>query len=87
MYPSLVRVCAFLSAQYESIYNPPNSQPLIVQRKTMEKLVVEGFHERRFHTKEIYELNEESMALIPGCTQHMCSAENIPRGFSMPEAC
>ncbi|KAL0025571.1 hypothetical protein WJX79_002535 [Trebouxia sp. C0005] len=66
--------------QFMNVYNPPNAEPLILER------VPENFEARSggpvawIHTKALYRLTEESREIIQGCTDEMCSTSCLPNG-------
>lgn len=66
--------------EYEQVYNPPNSVPLVLLRRSMDEAMEEVCYidgtacdrDQKFHTKDLYYLTKESMALLEGSTPEMC---------------
>eukprot|EP00877_Chromochloris_zofingiensis_P000455 jgi/Chrzof1/1040/Cz01g38050.t1_PGM7[v5.2] len=67
--------------QFMNVYNPPNAEPLV-----LEKVQVDASHGPWLHTKTLYRLSAESQAVLRGCTNDMCSTSCLPPGFTH-EAC
>lgn len=63
--------------EFERVYNPPNSQPIVLERRPFAELQLEGWHLGKVHTKEVYQITEMSRFLIPGCTEAMASTSRI----------
>ena len=61
-------------AEYERIANPSNSQPIILERRSIEDI------RHSMHTKECYVLSQESKEGLRGCSDDMCS-------MILPEEC
>lgn len=66
--------------EYEQVYNPPNSQPLVLLRRSMDEELEEVCYidgtacdrEQKFHVKDLYYLTKESMELLEGTNAEMC---------------
>jgi broad specificity phosphatase PhoE len=92
----LMRWFHWTVAEYERITNPANSVPIILERREEDWTVVSCEPDwdnsvvdeedadlcahHAVHTKECYELTEESMAALEGCTDDMCT-------MILPEEC
>ena len=91
----LMRWFHWTVAEYERIANPANSVPIILERREEDFVVVncevdwENSREdidgdlcahHAVHTKECYELTNDSMAALEGCTEDMCT-------MILPEEC
>lgn len=65
--------------EYESVYNPPNSEPLVLLRRSMDDDDEEVCHldgaacdrDQQFHTKDLFYLPKESMDLLEGSSPEM----------------
>jgi broad specificity phosphatase PhoE len=67
--------------QFMRVYNPPNATPIVLERVSDETSSRPNGPATWIHTKALYRLNEESMALLEGCTPDMCETSWMPRGF------
>lgn len=67
--------------QFMQVYNPPNAMPLILERVTTDAESRPGGPVTWIHTKALYSLSKESMAVLEGCTPDMCSTSWVPRGL------
>lgn len=63
----LMRWFHWTVAEYERIANPSNSQPIILERRSIEDI------EHSMHTKECYVLSQESKEGLRGCSDDMCT--------------
>lgn len=62
------------------MYNPPNSTPLVLLRRSMESSLdeicdVDGSScdtDQAFHTKDLYTLTDDSRKLLEGTNEAMC---------------
>jgi len=70
----LMRWFHWTVAEYERIANPSNSQPIILERRSIEDI------EHSMHTKECYVLSQESKEGLRGCSDDMCT-------MILPEEC
>jgi len=66
--------------QFMGVYNPPNAQPLVLERVASEEAARPGGPTTWIHTKALYTLSEGSMGILQGCTPDMCSTGWLPRG-------
>ncbi|PSC69919.1 phosphoglycerate mutase [Micractinium conductrix] len=68
--------------QFMSVFNPPNAEPLMLER------VPDGYEARQggpvawIHTKALYRLSDGSREIIKGCTEEMCQTSWAPRGIN-----
>lgn len=53
--------------QFELVFNPANSQPIVMA-------VAASKGNKKVHTKEIYHITEASRNVLKGCTDDMCQA-------------
>ena len=72
--------------QFMRVYNPPNAAPLVLERVSDETSSRPNGPATWIHTKALYRLSEESMALLEGCTPDMCETSWMPRGFPSVES-
>lgn len=63
--------------EFEQAYNPPNSQPIVLERRPFKELQEEGWHLGKVHTKEVYRMTEYSRFLVPGVTPEMCATTRL----------
>lgn len=66
--------------QFMNVYNPPNAEPLILERVPETSEARSGGPVAWIHTKALYRLTEESREVIQGCTDEMCSTSCLPNG-------
>lgn len=66
--------------QFMNVYNPPNAEPLILERVPETSEARSGGPVSWIHTKALYRLTEESKEVIQGCTDEMCSTSCLPFG-------
>ncbi|KAL3151110.1 hypothetical protein ABBQ38_012977 [Trebouxia sp. C0009 RCD-2024] len=66
--------------QFMNVYNPPNAEPLILERIPEITAARTGGPVAWIHTKALYRLTEESKQVIQGCTDEMCSTSHAPSG-------
>eukprot|EP00884_Botryococcus_braunii_P014525 jgi/Botrbrau1/23073/Bobra.0243s0014.1 len=66
--------------QFLNVYNPPNAEPLVLERPG-------GSRPKRAwaHTKSLYRLSRDSQKLIRGCSDDMCYTSTISSLASMDE--
>lgn len=64
--------------EFEEVYNPSNSDPIILERAALDDeysavCTLDGIcdPENEFHTKNLYQLTEESIRRLKGCTSAM----------------
>ena len=67
--------------QFMGVYNPPNAEPLVLERVTEDVDARQGGPTSWIHTKSLYRLSEASMGVLQGCTPEMCSTGWLPRGL------
>jgi broad specificity phosphatase PhoE len=67
--------------QFMRVYNPPNAAPIVLERVSDETSSRANGPATWIHTKALYRLNEDSMALLEGCTPDMCETSWMPRGI------
>jgi broad specificity phosphatase PhoE len=67
--------------QFMEVYNPPNAEPLIMERIPSEWESVPGGSTSWMHTKTLYRLAPQSMEVLAGCTPEMCTSSWSPRGL------
>lgn len=58
--------------QFLAVYNPPNAEPLVLERVTDDLEGRQGGPATWIHTKALYKLTKESMHLLRGCSVEMC---------------
>ncbi|KAK9805474.1 hypothetical protein WJX72_000323 [[Myrmecia] bisecta] len=66
--------------QFMDVFNPPNAEPLILERVPADSEARAGGPVSWIHTKALYRLTEESKNIIKGCTDEMCSTSCLPGG-------
>jgi len=71
--------------QFMRVYNPPNAAPIVLERVSDETSSRANGPATWIHTKALYRLSEESMALLEGCTPEMCETSWMPRGIPTGE--
>ena len=71
----LMRWFHWTLAEYLLVHNPPNAEPLVLERIPCETDADQSF----LHTKSLYRLSNESMLCLRGCTADMCSTGLMPR--------
>uniref|UniRef100_A0A7S3QYR3 Phosphoglycerate mutase-like protein n=1 Tax=Dunaliella tertiolecta TaxID=3047 RepID=A0A7S3QYR3_DUNTE len=64
--------------QFMCVYNPPNSEPVVLERVPDNNAGMDGAA-TWMHTKALYRLSESSLKFLPGCTLDMCSSDHMPR--------
>lgn len=62
--------------EYLLVHNPPNAEPLVLERIPSE---AEAEGQSFLHTKSLYRLSDESMLCLRGCTREMCTTGLMPR--------
>ena len=78
----LMRWLHWTVADFLQCYNPPNAVPIVLER-TISPIAPDGVYDSidgalededavRVHTKALYRLAPESMAVLRGCTERMC---------------
>lgn len=67
--------------QFMRVYNPPNAEPLVLERIATDQEARPGGPATWIHTKALYRLSEHSMTVLQGCTPDMCSTGWLPRGL------
>ncbi|KAG1664180.1 hypothetical protein FOA52_011356 [Chlamydomonas sp. UWO 241] len=75
----LMRWFHWTLAQYLMVHNPPNAEPLILERVISEAESRPNGPVAWMHTKALYQLAPESLAMLRGCTAEMCSTGIMPR--------
>jgi broad specificity phosphatase PhoE len=65
--------------QYLMVHNPPNAEPLVLERIPNDSEAKPGGAVAWMHTKALYRLNPESMDILRGCTSDMCTTTLMPR--------
>ncbi|GAX79717.1 hypothetical protein CEUSTIGMA_g7158.t1 [Chlamydomonas eustigma] len=65
--------------QYLMVHNPPNAEPLVLERIPNDTEAKPGGAVAWMHTKALYRLNPESMDILRGCTSDMCTTALLPR--------
>jgi broad specificity phosphatase PhoE len=59
--------------QMLSVYNPPNAEPLVMERVPQGAADLLGCDPRLVHTKGLFRLAPDSLEHLEGCTRDMCS--------------
>ncbi len=62
------------------MHNPPNAEPLVLERVPNEQEARPGGTVAWMHTKTLYRLTEESLSILRGCTTEMSRTSIMPRG-------
>eukprot|EP00195_Chlamydomonas_chlamydogama_P012286 CAMPEP_0202901526 /NCGR_PEP_ID=MMETSP1392-20130828/14302_1 /ASSEMBLY_ACC=CAM_ASM_000868 /TAXON_ID=225041 /ORGANISM="Chlamydomonas chlamydogama, Strain SAG 11-48b" /LENGTH=410 /DNA_ID=CAMNT_0049588099 /DNA_START=245 /DNA_END=1477 /DNA_ORIENTATION=- len=75
----LMRWFHWTLAQYLCVHNPPNAEPLILERVPNDTDAQPGGAVSWMHTKSLYRLSDESMEVLRGCTEEMCTTSHAPR--------
>lgn len=72
--------------QFLAVYNPPNAEPLVLERVPTEAEARPGGSVAWVHTKALYRLTDESMRILRGCTADMCVTDIMPRSKPSPSS-
>lgn len=75
----LMRWFHWTLAQYLLVHNPPNAEPLVLERVPNLIDSKSDGSVAWMHTKTLYRLDDESMRMLKGCTQDMCRTNTMPR--------
>jgi broad specificity phosphatase PhoE len=67
--------------QFMNVYNPPNAEPLVLERVTSPHASRPGGPATWIHTKALYRLSTHSREVLEGCTEEMCETSWAPRGL------
>lgn len=70
--------------QFMNVFNPPNAEPIVMERVTSDIESRLGGPACWIHTKALYRLTDASMDKLVGCTEDMCSTSWLPRGIDSP---
>ncbi|GAB4814314.1 hypothetical protein N2152v2_001360 [Parachlorella kessleri] len=70
--------------QFMNVFNPPNAEPIVMERITSDYESRQGGPASWIHTKALYRLTDASMDKLVGCTEDMCSTSWLPRGIDSP---
>eukprot|EP00208_Stichococcus_sp_RCC1054_P002445 CAMPEP_0206143802 /NCGR_PEP_ID=MMETSP1473-20131121/21850_1 /ASSEMBLY_ACC=CAM_ASM_001109 /TAXON_ID=1461547 /ORGANISM="Stichococcus sp, Strain RCC1054" /LENGTH=483 /DNA_ID=CAMNT_0053539373 /DNA_START=173 /DNA_END=1621 /DNA_ORIENTATION=+ len=74
--------------QFLEVYNPPNAEPLVLERVPHETEARTGGPASWIHTKALYMLADSSKSILRGCTDDMCVTSCRPwDGKAEPDAC
>lgn len=65
--------------QFMSVFNPPNAEPLVLERVPSDVEARQGGPVAWIHTKALYRLSDGSREIIKGCTEDMCQTSWAPR--------
>ena len=65
-------------AEYLLVHNPPNAEPLVLERIPSEA-EAQASNVAFLHTKALYRLSDDSMLCLRGCTREMCTTGLMPR--------
>eukprot|EP00201_Polytomella_parva_P007454 CAMPEP_0175058496 /NCGR_PEP_ID=MMETSP0052_2-20121109/11878_1 /TAXON_ID=51329 ORGANISM="Polytomella parva, Strain SAG 63-3" /NCGR_SAMPLE_ID=MMETSP0052_2 /ASSEMBLY_ACC=CAM_ASM_000194 /LENGTH=505 /DNA_ID=CAMNT_0016323879 /DNA_START=389 /DNA_END=1902 /DNA_ORIENTATION=+ len=65
--------------QFLSVYNPPNAEPLVLERILDPGSNNNGINNAWRHTKTLYRIQRSSLAHLKGCTLDMCYTGVLPR--------
>eukprot|EP00887_Chlorella_sp_A99_P004932 scaffold4.g4932.t1 len=76
----LMRWLHWTVEQFMSVYNPPNAEPLVLERVASDHESRQGGPAGWIHTKALYRLTPESREVVKGCTEEMCCTSWVPRG-------
>ncbi|KAL4428501.1 hypothetical protein ABPG75_002590 [Micractinium tetrahymenae] len=68
--------------QFMSVFNPPNAEPLMLERVPSDWEARQGGPCAWIHTKALYRLSDGSREIIKGCTEEMCQTSWMPRGIN-----
>jgi broad specificity phosphatase PhoE len=68
--------------QFMGVFNPPNAEPLVLERVPTDTEARQGGPATWIHTKALYRLSESSREIIKGCTSDMCQTSWAPRGIN-----
>lgn len=71
--------------QFLTVYNPPNAEPLILERNMVDD-ASSGGGSAWLHTKALYTLSEDSKKLLRGVTDDMCRNSLLPNGIVLKKA-
>jgi len=69
--------------QYLQVFNPPNAEPLILERVPDDWSARTNGSNAWVHTKALYRLTDESRLMLKGCTDDMSSTGHHPRAPSV----
>ncbi|KAL6759865.1 histidine phosphatase superfamily [Haematococcus lacustris] len=59
--------------EFLCVYNPPNAEPLVMERMPNQYEAAPDGSVAWVHTKALYQLSQESQVVLRGCTADMCS--------------
>ncbi|KAJ9527102.1 hypothetical protein QJQ45_025202, partial [Haematococcus lacustris] len=65
--------------EFLCVYNPPNAEPLVMERMPNQYEAAPDGSVAWVHTKALYQLSQESQVVLRGCTADMCSTDHQPR--------
>lgn len=68
--------------QFMCVFNPPNAEPLVLERVPNDWEARQGGPCAWIHTKALYRLSDSSREVIKGCTEDMCQTSWKPRGIN-----
>lgn len=61
--------------EFLEVYNPPNAEPLVLEKMSWEEVMETGGLMR--HTKQLYRLAPGYLHLVKGCTPRMCESLDL----------
>ncbi|GFH10032.1 uncharacterized protein HaLaN_05275, partial [Haematococcus lacustris] len=66
--------------EFLCVYNPPNAEPLVMERMPNQYEAAPDGSVAWVHTKALYQLSQESQVVLRGCTADMCSTVSVSGG-------